>query len=108
MKFFFDQILKVSVFYLEKQKSFIPNFFFLAVVNIKTKKSLFTDPIFSERFAYSYERVDIFPLESSNPQRSWDVAVFLGSSQLVLKFNSSSQFIRGIIVASSSLGRRKV
>ena len=36
-KFFFKQILKVSAFYLEKQKSFIPkkNFFF---VNINTKK----------------------------------------------------------------------
>ena len=39
MKFFFKHMLKVSAFYLEKQKSFIPKEnIFLAVVNIKTKK----------------------------------------------------------------------
>ena len=42
MKFFFKQILKVSAFYLEKQKSFIPKKeFFHAVVNIKIKKLCF-------------------------------------------------------------------
>jgi hypothetical protein len=39
MKFFFKQMLKVSAFYLEKQKSFIPKkVIFQAVVNIKIKK----------------------------------------------------------------------
>ena len=43
MKLFFKPILKVSAFYLEKQKSFIPKKnIFLAVVNIKTKKALFS------------------------------------------------------------------
>ena len=42
-------MLKVSAFYLEKQKSFIPKKYFLAVVNIKTKKlCLLTQ--FSQRF----------------------------------------------------------
>ena len=37
-------MLKVSASYLEKQKSFIPKrIIFLAVVNIKTKRALFTD-----------------------------------------------------------------
>ena len=41
-------MLKVSLFYLEKQKSFIPKKnIFLAIVNLKTN----TDPIFSEGFA---------------------------------------------------------
>ena len=39
-------MLKVSPFYLEKHKSFIPK----KISNIKTKKALFTDPIFSEGF----------------------------------------------------------
>ena len=49
-KFNFKLNLKVSAFYLEKQKSFIPKKqFFLAVVNIKTKKlCLLTQ--FSRRF----------------------------------------------------------
>ena len=47
MKFNFKMNLKVSAFYLEKQKSFISKKkIFWAVVNIKTKKALFTDSIF--------------------------------------------------------------
>ena len=46
-------MLKVSAFYLKKQKSSIPKkMLFLAVVNIKTKKALFTDSIFSEDFGH--------------------------------------------------------
>ena len=44
------EMLKVSAFYLEKQKSFIPKkIIFQAVVNSK-KRDLFTDPIFSDGF----------------------------------------------------------
>ena len=44
-------MLKISAFYVVKQKSFIPKKdMILAVVNIKTKKALFTDPIFSDGF----------------------------------------------------------
>jgi hypothetical protein len=44
-------MLKVSAFYLEKQKSFIPKKnFFLAVVKYQNKKALFTDSIFPEGF----------------------------------------------------------
>ena len=50
-KFFFKQMLKVSTFYLEKQKSFIPKKNELLSIN---KKALFTDPIFSEGFASRY------------------------------------------------------
>ena len=51
-------MLKVSTFYLEKQKSFIPKkYIFQAVVNIKTKKALFTDPIFSEGFGGTHQQV---------------------------------------------------
>ena len=51
-------MLKVSAFYLEKQKSFIPKKnIFLAVVNIKTKKALFTDSIFPEGFVLDHHRI---------------------------------------------------
>ena len=53
-KFFFEQVLKVSVFYLEKEKNLIDKKN-SGVVNIKTKKALFTDPIFSEGFGQSEE-----------------------------------------------------
>ena len=45
-------MLKVSAFYLEKQKSFIPKKkYFLGRCQYQNKKALFTDPIFSEGFA---------------------------------------------------------
>ena len=40
-------MLKVSVFYLEKQKNVIP---FLGRSQYQNKKALFTDPIFSDGF----------------------------------------------------------
>ena len=45
-------MLKVSVFYLETQKSFIPRKkdFLLSHCQYQNKKALFTDPIFSEGF----------------------------------------------------------
>ena len=43
-------MLKVSVFYLEKQKSFIPKNFFFWPQSISKQKSLFTDPNFSDGF----------------------------------------------------------
>ena len=44
-------MLKVSAFYLEKQKSFIPKKkYFLSRCQYQNKKALFTDPIFSESF----------------------------------------------------------
>jgi hypothetical protein len=46
----FKQILKVSAFYLEKQKSFIPKKKILSRCQYQNKKALFTDPIFSEGF----------------------------------------------------------
>ena len=42
-------MLKVSVFYLEKQKSFIP---FLGRSQYQNKKALFTDLIFSDGFVH--------------------------------------------------------
>ena len=49
-KFYLKKMLKVSAFYLEKQKSFIPKKnIFLAIVNIKTKKLCLLTP-FSRRF----------------------------------------------------------
>ena len=50
MKFFFKQILKVSAFYLEKQKSFFAKKNVLSHCQYQNKKALFTDPIFSEDF----------------------------------------------------------
>ena len=50
----FKQMLKVSAFYLEKQKSFIPlKNKILGRCQYQNKKTLFTDPIFSEGFAGS-------------------------------------------------------
>ena len=43
-------MLKVSAFYLEKQKSFIPKKIFLSRCQYQNKKALFTEPIFSEGF----------------------------------------------------------
>jgi hypothetical protein len=43
-------MLKVSAFYFEKEKSFIPKKVFLSRCQYQNKKALFTDPIFSEGF----------------------------------------------------------
>ena len=63
MNFNFKQMLKVSVSYLEKQKSFIPKKnIFLAIVNLKTKqKAMFTDSIFQEGFDFyhAHEQLSI-------------------------------------------------
>jgi hypothetical protein len=42
-------MLKVSAFYVEKQKSFIPKIF-LGHCQYQNKKALFIDPIISEGF----------------------------------------------------------
>ena len=47
-------MLKVSAFYLEKQKSFIPKKYFLGCCQYQNKKAVFTDPIFSEGFECTY------------------------------------------------------
>ena len=44
----FQLNLKVSAFYLEKQKSFIPKKYDLDHFQYQNKKALFADPIFSE------------------------------------------------------------
>ena len=54
MNFFFKQILKVSAFCLEKQRSFIPKRFFLSRCQYQNKEALFTNPIFSEGFGVDY------------------------------------------------------
>ena len=43
-------MLKVSAFYLEEQKSFIPKKIFFRPLSISKQKALFIDPIFSEGF----------------------------------------------------------
>ena len=43
-------MLKISAFYLVKQKSFIPKKYFLGRCQYQNKKALFIDPIFSEGF----------------------------------------------------------
>ena len=43
-------MLKVSVFYLEKQKSFIPKKYDLGRSQYQNKKAFFTDPLFSDGF----------------------------------------------------------
>ena len=50
MKFFFKQMLKVSVFYLENKKVLSLKKYFLSRCRYHNKKALFTDPIFSEGF----------------------------------------------------------
>ena len=48
-------MLKVSVFFLEKQKSYIPIKKNLGSTSqYQIKKALFTDPIFSDGFAAGY------------------------------------------------------
>ena len=51
-------MLKVSAFYLEKQKSFIKIFlkkYFVSRCQYQNKKALFTDPIFTEGFAIAHK-----------------------------------------------------
>ena len=43
-------MLKISAFYLVKQKSFIPKKYDLGRCQYQNKKTLFTDPIFSDGF----------------------------------------------------------
>ena len=58
LKCFFKQMLKVSAFYLEKQKSFILKYF-LSRCQYQNKKALFThDPIFSEGFGTYHRKQD--------------------------------------------------
>ena len=46
-------MLKVSAFYLEKQKSFIPKRIKkISCCQYQNKKALFTDPIFSDGFDF--------------------------------------------------------
>ena len=56
-------MLRVSAFYLEKQKSFIPKKkYFLGRSQYQNKKALFTDPIFSDGFGldiYQYLNVPL-------------------------------------------------
>ena len=54
-KFFFKQMLKISAFYLVKQKSVIPKKkkYDLGRCQYPNKKALFTDPIFSDGFGSS-------------------------------------------------------
>ena len=54
MKFNFKQILKVSAFYLEKQKVLFLKKIFLSRCQYQNKKALLTDPIFSIGFDLRY------------------------------------------------------
>ena len=45
-------MLKISAFYLVKQKSFIPKKYDLGRSQYQNKKALFTDPIFSNGFGW--------------------------------------------------------
>ena len=59
-------MLKVSVFYLETQKSFIPRKKdFLSHCQYQNKKALFTDPIFSEGFDSNVLKNFTLPLLTS-------------------------------------------
>ena len=57
MKFCFQQMLKVSAFYLQKRKSVIPSKKILRYCQYQNKKALFTDPIFSEGFGVNQLKV---------------------------------------------------
>ena len=62
MKKIFKQMLKVSTFYLEKQKVLFINKYLLARSQYQNKKALFTDPIFSDGFGldiYQYLNVPL-------------------------------------------------
>ena len=55
-------MLKISAFYLEKQKSFIPKKICAKPrvnwLQYQNKPALFTDPIFSDGFGLNYELYD--------------------------------------------------
>ena len=58
LKFFFKQMLNVSVFYFGKQKSFIPKKKKKSsCCQYQNKKALCTDPIFSERFCFDEDDI---------------------------------------------------
>ena len=50
----FILVLKVSTFYLEKQKSFIKKKMFLDCCQYQNKTALFTDPILREGFGFDF------------------------------------------------------
>ena len=52
-------MLKVSAFYLEKQKSFPQKKYFLGRSQYQNKKALFTDPIFNEGFGFRHQFLSV-------------------------------------------------
>ena len=66
MKFFFKQMLIVSAFYLEKQKSFIPKKIFLKPLSISKQRSFVYWPNFQWRFWAKHYNF-LFPSKSLNP-----------------------------------------
>ena len=57
MKFCFKQMLKVSAFYLEKQKSFISKKkYFLSRCQYQNTEALITDPILSDGCDLTFRR----------------------------------------------------
>ena len=56
-KLFLKKILKVSAFYLEKQKSFIPKKKDLSCCQYQNKKALFTGSIFRVGFGFNFQLV---------------------------------------------------
>ena len=67
-------MLKVSAFYLEKQKSFIPKNKILSRCQNQNKKALFTDSIFGEGFASRY-------------RKGWVISVKNVAEQFILLLN---------------------
>ena len=86
-KFNFKLNLKVSAFYLERQKSFIPKKkFFLAVVNIKTKNlCLLTQ--FSRRFWWKHVVNSIKDDGNSSKYKASPDLQDISTSSLVRKFS---------------------
>ena len=68
---FFKQSLKVSAFYLKKQKSFISKKNFLGCCQYQNKKALFTDPVFSEGFGGNNQRFITFFRSFVNNLTQW-------------------------------------
>ena len=68
-------MLKVSVFYLEKHKSFHPKKIYFRPSQQQNKKAFFTDPIFIDGFGCGDTHSASFDKKVHKPAAYWTLAV---------------------------------
>ena len=84
----FEQMLKISVFYLIKQKSFIPKKYNLGSSQYQNKKALFTDPIFSNGFGF--QQWPYMHCICHYKGQKWNIGIHFSWSDATLPFTYSN------------------